>query len=176
MRYSNHIVDETTHAFKCAKWFALVSSLLLGIFGTVLLIWPNTSMNVICTLLGVLMVVFGVSKIVGYFFNVSYHIGFQFDLALGLFALLFGILFLTHPGAILSITWVLVGIYEIVESVFKIQTAMDARQTIRIRHLSLEPIRKLYCHTALSASHKTDQYNISHCLFPHFPLNSCSIL
>lgn len=105
MRYSNHIVDETTHAFKCAKWFALVSSLLLGIFGTVLLIWPNTSMNVICTLLGVLMVVFGVSKIVGYFFNVSYHIGFQFDLALGLFALLFGILFLTHPGAILSITW-----------------------------------------------------------------------
>lgn len=69
MRYSNHIVDETTHAFKCAKWFALVSSLLLGIFGTVLLIWPNTSMNVICTLLGVLMVVFGVSKIVGYFFN-----------------------------------------------------------------------------------------------------------
>ena len=73
------------------------------------------------------MVVFGVSKIVGYFFNVSYHIGFQFDLALGLFALLFGILFLTHPGAILSITWVLVGIYEIVESVFKIQTAMDAR-------------------------------------------------
>ena len=106
MRYSNHIVDETTHAFKCAKWFALVSSLLLGIFGTVLLIWPNTSMNVICTLLGVLMVVFGVSKIVGYFFNVSYHIGFQFDLALGLFALLFGILFLTHPGAILSITWV----------------------------------------------------------------------
>ena len=92
MRYSNHIVDETTHAFKCAKWFALVSSLLLGIFGTVLLIWPNTSMNVICTLLGVLMVVFGVSKIVGYFFNVSYHIGFQFDLALGLFALLFGIL------------------------------------------------------------------------------------
>ena len=74
MRYSNHIVDETTHAFKCAKWFALVSSLLLGIFGTVLLIWPNTSMNVICTLLGVLMVVFGVSKIVGYFFNVSYHI------------------------------------------------------------------------------------------------------
>ena len=90
MRYSNHIVDETTHAFKCAKWFALVSSLLLGIFGTVLLIWPNTSMNVICTLLGVLMVVFGVSKIVGYFFNVSYHIGFQFDLALGLFALLFG--------------------------------------------------------------------------------------
>ena len=127
MRYSNHIVDETTHAFKCAKWFALVSSLLLGIFGAVLLIWPNTSMNVICTLLGVLMVVFGVSKIVGYFFNVSYHIGFQFDLALGLFALLFGILFLTHPGAILSITWVLVGIYEIVESVFKIQTAMDAR-------------------------------------------------
>ena len=127
MRYSNHIVDETTHAFKCAKWFALVSSLLLGILGTVLLIWPNTSMNVICTLLGVLMVVFGVSKIVGYFFNVSYHIGFQFDLALGLFALLFGILFLTHPGAILSITWVLVGIYEIVESVFKIQTAMDAR-------------------------------------------------
>ena len=127
MRYSNHIVDETTHAFKCAKWFALVSSLLLGIFGTVLLIWPNTSMNVICTLLGVLMVVFGVSKIVGYFFNVSYHIGFQFDLALGLFALLFGILFLTHPGAVLSITWVLVGIYEIVESVFKIQTAMDAR-------------------------------------------------
>ena len=93
----------------------------LGIFGTVLLIWPNTSMNVICTLLGVLMVVFGVSKIVGYFFNVSYHIGFQFDLALGLFALLFGILFLTHPGAILSITWVLVGIYEIVESVFKIR-------------------------------------------------------
>ena len=83
MRYSNHIVDETTHAFKCAKWFALVSSLLLGIFGTVLLIWPNTSMNVICTLLGVLMVVFGVSKIVGLLFvnylNLTYLFSYNIN-------------------------------------------------------------------------------------------------
>lgn len=121
MRYSNHIVDETTHAFKCAKWFALVSSLLLGIFGTVLLIWPNTSMNVICTLLGVLMVVFGDQQnMSATSFNVSYHIGFQFESCTSDFSpCMFGILFLTHPGAILSITWVLVGIYEIVESVFK---------------------------------------------------------
>lgn len=126
-RYSNHIVDETTHAFKCAKMVRTGQLPAAWHFRHGAAVWPNTSMNVICTLLGVLMVVFGVSKIVGYFFNVSYHIGFQFDLALGLFALLFGILFLTHPGAILSITWVLVGIYEIVESVFKIQTAMDAR-------------------------------------------------
>ena len=98
MRYSNHIVDETTHAFKCAKWFALVSSLLLGIFGTVLLIAQYFHERYLHPCLGVLMVVFRRQQNSRYFFNVSYHIGFQFDLCTpGLFALLFGI-FVSDPS------------------------------------------------------------------------------
>ncbi len=124
MRYSEY--DEAKSAVKCAKWFTILSSLLLCLCGLVLFLWPGTSMSVICNLLGILMLVFGLSKLIGYFFNVSYHLAFQFDLALGLFALLFGILFLVHPGVILSIIWLLVGVYEIVEGVFKMQTALDA--------------------------------------------------
>lgn len=125
MRYSDY--DETKSIVKYAKWFSILSSLLLCLCGVILFLWPNTSMTAICTLLGILMLVFGVSRLIGYFFNVSYHLAFQFDLALGLFALLFGILLLVHPGVILSIVWLLVGIYEIVEGVFKMQTALDAR-------------------------------------------------
>lgn len=125
MRYTDY--DETKSIVKCAKWFSVLSSLLLCLCGVILFIWPNTSMNAICTLLGVLMLIFGVSRLTGYFFNVSYHLAFQFDLALGLFALLFGILLLAHPGVILSIVWLLVGVYELVEGVFKMQTAMDAK-------------------------------------------------
>ena len=163
MRYSNHIVDETTHAFKCAKWFALVSSLLLGIFGTVLLIWPNTSMNVICTLLGVLMVVFGVSKIVGYFFNVSYHIGFQFDLALGLFArhyqlsgwglllfsaivyLLFGIFLTFNPAKggslfvqVMGISLIFAGIENIIFTFYTSKRLKDIRNRLHDEWIEMD--------------------------------------
>lgn len=126
MRYS-HFIDETRRAFRCAKWFSVLSAVLMGIFGILLLIWPGTSMSLICTLLGALLLLFGVSRLISYFSNVSYHIAFQFDLALGLFSLLIGILLLTHPGSVLSVIWVLIGIYESVESVFKIQAAIDAR-------------------------------------------------
>ena len=152
MRYSNHIVDETTHAFKCAKWFALVSSLLLGIFGTVLLIWPNTSMNVICTLLGVLMVVFGVSKIVSVFkiqtamdarhYQLS---GWGLLLFSAIVYLLFGIFLTFNPAKggslfvqVMGISLIFAGIENIIFTFYTSKRLKDIRNRLHDEWIALD--------------------------------------
>lgn len=125
MRYD--LRDEVSGAAKYAKWSTVLSSVLMAVFGLILFIWPNTSMTVICNLLGIALIVFGISRLVEYFSNSRYHLAFQFDFGLGLFSLLFGLLFLLHPGTILSIAWILVGIYEIVEGALKFQSSLDAK-------------------------------------------------
>lgn len=79
-------------------------------------------------LIGLLCVVVGVAKMCGYFANDLYRLAFQYDLAIGLFALIFGILFLASPEKFDAAFSISIGSYVILESVFKLQIALDARR------------------------------------------------
>lgn len=113
---------------QCAKWLYIVTSVLLCLSGAVLLICPGIALEIVCDAFGVLLLIFGVGKFTGYFSNEKFHLAFQFDLALGILVILFGILLILHPGRLLSSVWTLIGIFEMVDGAFKLQTALDARR------------------------------------------------
>lgn len=114
-------------AIKCLKAaFAAVSIIIIAI-GMCLLIWPEVSAGVICTLIGVVALLYGVVKLIGYFSNDLYRLAFQFDLAAGVLTIVLGALVLLYPQGIISLLPVLAGVFILVESVLRLQTSIDAK-------------------------------------------------
>ena len=111
-----------------AKWMYIICSMLICVLGIVLIAVPSISARVICWLIGILLIVFGACKILGYFTTDMYHLAFQLDLALGAFLVIIGVLFIVRPGKAADSIAVLVGIFTLIDGAFKVQTSRDARK------------------------------------------------
>ena len=116
-------------ALKRAKWGYLLYSLLLSLLGLALIIWPETSAETFCIIIGAISLIYGIVKIVEYFTRgaVTYSF-FQFDLAGGVFLAIVGAVLLLHPRYILTFLPVVIGFYMIIDGVMKIQTSIDAKR------------------------------------------------
>lgn len=106
--------------------FALASVGLIAM-GVCLLIWPGTSAVAICAALGVLAILYGAVRLAGYFCNDLYRLAFQFDLAVGILSILVGGVLLLRAERVLVSLPILIGVFLLVDSVLRLQTAMDAR-------------------------------------------------
>lgn len=76
---------------KRAKSTYIAVSVIMVILGAVLMLNPGLSMLTLCYLIGGLMVIFGITRLVGYFSKDLFRLAFEFDLALGIFCMLAGI-------------------------------------------------------------------------------------
>ena len=112
---------------KQAKAIYFVTSAIMLALGVVLWI-VKPSMLLLRILMGCAFLLVGGSKIFGFFSNDLYKLAFQFDLALGILSVLLGAVLLIRGGMELSDAASIVGIYVTAESLFKIQTALDARK------------------------------------------------
>lgn len=101
-----------------------IVSLLAGI---ALVIWPGASVITICYVVGSAAILVGAVRLAGYFSKDSYNLNFQFDFAMGLVFLILGTVLIFHPGDTVAVLHFSVGILVLVDSVFKLQTALDAK-------------------------------------------------
>ena len=112
---------------KRAKSAYIAVSVIMVILGAVLMLNPGLSMLTLCYLIGGLMVIFGITRLVGYFSKDLFRLAFQFDLALGIFCMLAGIVILVHPNNIMKLLPVIIGLFVTIDGVFKMQTAIDSK-------------------------------------------------
>ena len=68
------------------------------------------------------------AKLLGYFSNDMYRLAFQFDLAFGIFTGILGILILLAPERLNQLISYSLALYILLDSVLKIQTAVDAKR------------------------------------------------
>lgn len=111
---------------------AKVSNLIIYSFmvavGLIMLIFQGIPTNVEIIVLSVLCILVGGAKILGYFSNDLYRLAFQFDLAIGLFLAIIGVLTLVVGGKDPLGTVRLFGVYIFIDGLLKLQTAIDARK------------------------------------------------
>lgn len=113
---------------KCVKALYIALSAIFIVLGVCLIIWPGTSAVTICMVMGIACIIYGAIKLMGYFSNDQYHLTFQFDLALGILTIVVGIVLLFHFDNVLSLLPTVVGLFILIDSVFKLQTAFDAKK------------------------------------------------
>lgn len=100
----------------------------LIILGTILLIWPMTTIGLLTKILGIVLMVFGMIKILGYLSKDMFQLAFQFDLGLGIVSIIAGVVMLFRTEHLVELISVLLGIIILIEATLKIQTAIEAKR------------------------------------------------
>lgn len=106
----------------------IIISIIFYIAGLAYAFLPRISSLSICIISGIVLIVYGVIKIIGYFSNDLYCLAFQYDLACGLFLVFLGIIVLTRNLRLAAYLSPGLGVLVLMDSLLSIQTAKDARQ------------------------------------------------
>ncbi len=111
-----------------AKWSYIGLSVFLIALGVCAMIWADISAEVICIAIGVAVIIFGVIRIIIYFMRKLPGVGLSYDFSLGLIALIVGVVLLIHPQGVIDLLQVVIGVFLLVDSVLKLQTAIDSKR------------------------------------------------
>ncbi len=98
------------------------------IIGLAMILWPDASKQVICYALGGLLLLFGVIRVISYFSVNQRSEALRFDFVLGMALLILGLLFVLRPNMLLNIFGVVVGIAVTLDSIVKLQFALELRR------------------------------------------------
>ncbi|MGN1422138.1 MAG: HdeD family acid-resistance protein [Oscillospiraceae bacterium] len=113
--------------FRRAKTGGIILSVLVILLGLLLLIFPTGSIEFATTVIGIGLLVWGIGKLIGFFVSRDV-IAVRFDLAGGLMMTLIGAVILFNPAGIAGLVLSVTGITVLIDSIFKIQSALSARR------------------------------------------------
>ena len=120
-----------------------VMTICLIALGAALLFAPQLGLRTLCVVYGVFLIVYGVTKLSGYFAKDLFQLAFQFDLALGIVSIVLGIIIIEKSEYIIEILSTAIGIFILVDAALKIQTAGMIVRLIGL-NLSLDGILNLF--------------------------------
>lgn len=112
---------------KTAKTGYIVMSVLFCLLGIMLIAIPEFSVSVLAAVFGIMLILFGIFKIIGYFSRDLFRLAFQYDLALGLLLIVLGIITILKTDNVMAFISIVLGIYVLADSLLKIQIALDAK-------------------------------------------------
>ena len=102
-------------------------SVLFCLLGIMLVVIPEFSVSVLAAIFGIMLILFGIVKIIGYFSRDLFRLAFQYDLALGLLLIVLGITTILKTDNVMAFISIVLGIYVLADGLLKIQIALDAR-------------------------------------------------
>lgn len=106
------------------------SALTYVILGLILIFFPNLTTGLFCTLVGLLLVAYGVITIVSFFVHQGAGAGlaFQAELISGVIAVVVGGIFLTRSHFIISVIPAVLGLYILVDGLMNLKRGLDMRR------------------------------------------------
>lgn len=110
---------------KKIKTNVVVSSLLCVVLGLVLVFRPGMSMRIVCTAVGVVLIVTGVMRIVEYFAVRDGSMYSQLNLIFGIVLVVVGVWITMKPDKVLAIIPIIVGIVIVIHGLHNLRQAME---------------------------------------------------
>lgn len=98
---------------KKAGWTSVITSVVFGIIGLIMIYNPETTMKFISTILGIFFIVVGIIKVISYFVSKGNSTLFTNDIAWGLIAIIIGLVTMVYSNTIESIFRIMIGIWII---------------------------------------------------------------
>lgn len=105
----------------------ILMSVVFYIAGLACMILPPASPMVLCVFGGMILVTYGIVKIIGYLSDDLYCLAFQYDLACGILLIVVGIILLACNVRIEHLLSPGLGILILMDAVLKVQTSKDAK-------------------------------------------------
>ncbi len=113
---------------RAAKIGCITASIIMCVLGIILIAVPDLSASILGIVCGVLLIMFGIVRLIGYFSKDLYRLAFQYDLALGIMLISIGAVMLIMPKSLITFICITFGLFILADSIFKIQTAFEAKR------------------------------------------------
>ena len=104
---------------------SIIFSLLFIVTGIFLLLKPETAINVVCYVLGIILVLWGVVSIIQFFSDKNSTNYLSLSFIFGSFVFIFGIIILIKPSVVASIVPLLLGVWMVINGVTKLSYALS---------------------------------------------------
>jgi uncharacterized membrane protein HdeD (DUF308 family) len=106
----------------------LITSVVYLVIGLILVIWPDTARQIIIYAIGAAALLYGGFRIVDFFVRKEHLSGtIQIGVALGIGCLLLGLFLIFKVDLILTLLAAIIGVAVIVDSVLRLQIALNLR-------------------------------------------------
>ena len=110
---------------KKIKTNVVISALVCVILGLVLVIRPGMSMRIVCTAVGVVLIVAGITRMIDYFAARDGSMYSQINLVFGIILTVVGVWIVVKPNTVLAIIPIFVGIVIVLHGINNIKQAME---------------------------------------------------
>jgi len=117
-------VERVGWDLKKSAWFGAIESIIILIFGILMVVWPGMTIVVIANILGAIFIISGLYQIINYFVIKGQNDFFNNSLLRGIIVLLIGIAAIVIGEDLASIFRVIIGIWMIYESLVRMNTAI----------------------------------------------------
>lgn len=117
----------STAPIRIAKTGYIIISSAICALGLIMIMLPDFSIRLAGTMMGVLLIVFGAVKIIGYLSRDLYRLAFQYDLAFGILMVPLGLFAILHPEGAVDFFYIILGIVILADGLFKLQMSLDSR-------------------------------------------------
>lgn len=104
----------------------VTTSILYIIAGVLLVMFPATALNTVCTLIGIVTLAYGAVRIVSYFKDGGLYSN-RFDLFIGVILAVAGVFLVACPQFVVSLIPIALGIYILVDSFTAAKKALDMK-------------------------------------------------
>lgn len=108
------------------KLNATLASVVYLLLGIVLLVAPTTSKNLLCTLVGVVVLIYGAFNLLAFLLDRDFG-GLSVELIIGIAAAAFGVFSLLNPGFLMDFLIIVLGLAIAVGSVGSLKRALNLR-------------------------------------------------
>lgn len=108
---------------KKLKTNVVISAALCILLGIVLVVWPDLSMQIVCTAIGAVLLIGGGVRLAAYFTTKDGSVYAQMNLIMGIVLAVVGVWILLQPGKVLAIIPIIVGIVIALHGINNLQQA-----------------------------------------------------
>ena len=105
---------------------ATLASVVYLLLGVVLVVAPTTSKNLLCTLVGVVVLIYGAFNLLAFLLDRDFG-GLSVELIIGIAAAAFGVFSLLNPGFLMDFLIIVLGLAIAVGSVGSLKRALNLR-------------------------------------------------
>lgn len=110
-----------------AKIGYIVISVLLCVPGILLIVIPDFSVSALGIFCGIVLILFGIVRLAGYFSKDLYRLAFQYDLAFGILMIALGVIMTLKTDRLMIFICIALGLSFFTDSIFKIRIAKDSK-------------------------------------------------
>lgn len=109
---------------KKLKTNIVISAVLCILLGIVLVVWPDLSMQVVCTAIGAILLIGGGVRLAVYFSVKDGSVYAQMNLIMGIILAVVGVWILLQPDKVMAIIPIIVGIVIVLHGINNLQQAL----------------------------------------------------